>query len=119
METSVNSPKSTRKEAIDEYKARKPHRGIFAVRCEASGRVWVGAAPNLEAAKNGAWFTLRIGSHRDAALQAEWRAHGEDAFRFEVLEELDDDVPAMLLRDVLKEKKASWAQRTGGGVLLP
>jgi hypothetical protein len=108
-----------RKAAIDQYKNRKPHRGVFAVRCVATGHVWVGASPNLEAARNGAWFTLRAGSHRDAALQAEWREHGEEAFRYEILEELDEDVLPMTVPDLLKQKKHDWASTEGARILLP
>jgi hypothetical protein len=110
--------KDARRQAIDEYRNRKPRRGVFAVRCLATGRAWVGAAPDLDAARNGAWFTLRTGSHRQPDLQAEWRAHGEDQFRFEVLEELDGDIFPLLLSDALNQKKAEWAQREGATTLL-
>jgi len=115
----MNVSKDDRKKAIEEYRNRPVHRGVFAVRCLATGRAWVGAAPDLDAAKNGAWFTLRTGSHRDAALQTEWRAHGEDQFRFDVLEEIDPETPQLLLSDVFKAKKAEWARREGALLLLP
>ena len=108
-----------RRAAIDEYKNRKPRRGVFAVRCTATGHVWVGASPNLEAARNGTWFTLRANAHRDAALQAEWRAHGEETFRYDVLEELDPDALPMSVSDLLKEKKREWASRERAPTLLP
>ncbi len=110
---------SDRKAAIDQYKNRRPHRGVFAVRCTATGGVWVGASPNLEAARNSTWFTLRTGAHRDAALQAEWRAHGEESFRYEVLEELDPDILPMAVPDALKQKKREWAAKEGAPTLLP
>lgn len=108
-----------RKAAIAEYKNRKPQRGIFAVRCTATGHSWVGSSPNLDAARNGTWFTLRLGSHRDAALQAEWKAHGETAFAYVVLEELDPDVLPMSVPDLLKQKKRDWALKEQGRTLLP
>lgn len=114
MGSSVN-----RKAAIDEFKSRKPHRGVFAVRCAASGHAWVGASPNLDAARNGLWFMLRLGTHRDPALQAEWQVHGEPAFAFEVLEELEGDVLPMLVQDLLKQKKSAWAAREQARTLLP
>lgn len=110
---------TSRKAAIEAFKQREPHRGIFAVRCTASGRAWVGATPNLEAAHNSTWFMLRLGSHRDAPLQSEWREHGEEAFRFEVLEELAADVQPMLVHDLLKQKKREWAAKEGARTLLP
>lgn len=109
--------KEERKRAASDYKQRKPRRGVFAVRCLATGRAWVGSSQDLGAAHNATWFMLRVGSLREASLQAEWRAHGEAQFRFEVLEELDEDVAPVLLADVLKRKKTEWAQRESATVL--
>ena len=102
-----------RKEAARQCKERKIPRGIFAIRRKATGEAWVDASPNLGAARNGTWFQLRGGLHMDKKLQAEWNAHGEDAFEFEVLETLDDDVPALNVRDVLQEKKRQWIAQLG------
>lgn len=110
--------KEQRKEAINKFKERKPVLGVFAVRCTASGRVWVGASRNLDASKNSTWFGLRHSGHQDKGLQAEWDAFGEDAFRYEVLERLDDDVPALLVWDVLKERKQRWMTRLNAPGLL-
>ena len=75
-----------RKEAIAEYKNRKTPRGTFVVRFADQGPVWVDATPDLGAARNGLLFMLRNGMHTNKTLQAEWNAHGESAFRYEVLE---------------------------------
>ena len=98
----------TRKEAIRKFKERKPLLGAFAIRCTASGRVWAGTSRNLEATKNGAWFSLRIGSHIDKSLQEEWHAHGEPAFQYEILEKLDEDLHPLAVADLLKEKRTHW-----------
>ncbi len=105
--------KAVRKEAIRKFKELKTPRGAYAVRCTATGGVWVGASRNLDAAKNGAWFALRIGSHMSKTLQAEWNAHGEPAFEYEILEKLDDDVSPMAIDDLLKEKRAHWVEQLG------
>jgi hypothetical protein len=107
-----------RREAIKEYKARKPLRGAFAMRCCATGQVWVGSSMNLDATRNGLWFALDHGGHRDETLQAAWIAHGEQGFRYEILEKLDDDVPPIVVRDLLKEKKAHWVAQFGARALL-
>ncbi len=100
-----------KKAAIREYKERPVARGVFAVRCEATGKVWIDSYPNLTAAKNGLWFALRNGDHRDKELQAEWKQHGEEQFEFEVLEELDPDLPQMAVHDELKARKAAWIEQ--------
>jgi hypothetical protein len=110
---------TSRKDAIREYKERAPNMGAFAIRCRPSNRCWVGTSRNLTAAKNGAWFTLRLGMHRDHALQTEWNTHGEAAFEYDILEKLGDDLAPMAVSDLLKEKARKWAARLNAPVLLP
>jgi hypothetical protein len=103
---------NTRKAAIREYKERKTPRGIFAIRCQPTGSVWVDSALDLRAAENRIWFTLRLGDVQlDPTIAAEFATHGRDAFTFEILEQLDDDVSPIALRDLLKEKKRHWLER--------
>ncbi len=102
-----------RKEAVNAFKMRKTPRGVFAVRCAATGQAWVNSSMNLDAARNGIWFFLRNGYHQNKELQAEWNARGAEAFQFEVLEKLDDDVSPLALSDLLKEKKRHWTAQLG------
>ena len=108
----------TRKEAIREYKERKTPRGIFVIRCNPSGRVWVGASRNLDASRNSAWFGLRMGAHLDKTLQQAWSLNGEQAFDYEVLEKFDDDLHPLELSDLLKAKQTEWVSKLGAGKLL-
>jgi len=110
---------TSRKDAIRDYKQRAPNRGAYAIRCAATERSWVGASTNLDAARNRAWFALRMGNHTDRGLQAEWNTHGEEAFHYEVLEKLEVDVLPMAVTDLLKEKMRDWAARLGAPTLLP
>lgn len=109
---------SERKEAIRAYKERTTRRGIYSVRCTASGEVWVGAAPNLDSVQNKIWFMLRQGNHRNTRLQAAWNAHGEPAFQLQTEEELDPDLPPLLVNDELKKRKAHWVTQLGAEALL-
>jgi|ERR1700733_422072 len=104
--------KVDRKEAARQFKERKPSPGIYALRCSATGRAWVDSSPNLDAAQNSQFFQLRQRLHRNKELQAEWNAHGEDSFRFEVLEKLPEDTPSLNLRDVLQERKLFWVAQS-------
>jgi hypothetical protein len=108
-----------RKEAIAEYKNRKTPRGTFAVRFADDGLVFVDAAPDLDAARNRLLFSLRLGGHDNKALQAEWNAHGESAFRYEVLEKIEDDLAPMAWQDLLKDKKKEWINRLGAQAIYP
>ncbi len=108
----------SKKEAIRAYKEPKPHRGAYAVRCTASGQLWVGSTPNLDAKRNSLWFGLRLGNCIDKSLQTEWNAHGEEAFEYEILETLDDDLCDIEVSTRLKQARTTWAARTGARTLL-
>jgi hypothetical protein len=110
--------KLSKKEAIKEYKERKPRRGIFAVRCSAVEQVWVGSSLNLDATRNSLWFRFRLGGRQYPDLQQAWNEHGESAFTYEVLEMLKDDVLPMAVRDLLKEKLNAWAGKLQALTLL-
>jgi hypothetical protein len=111
--------KIDKKQAIRDYKLRKALRGVFAVRCAAAGKAWIGTSLDLDKAKNKEWFILRNGSHTNAAMQREWNDHGEAAFEYEILEKLDDDVSAIRVNDILKERKLHWIERLGAEPVLP
>lgn len=110
--------KEFRKEAVRKFKEQKPGVGIYAVRCTANGRTWVGASRNLEATKNGCWFCLRNGSHQEHSLQQQWNLHGESAFEYEMLDRLEEDVHPLELNDLLKVKRSQWIARLNAQQLL-
>lgn len=102
--------KEERKAAVAAYKERSRPAGIYLVRCTATGEVWIGQNPDLEAIHNRLWFTLRTGSHRTTSLQQAWRDHGAEHFQFEVVERVPDDEPIHDLRGHLKRRLAHWQQ---------
>ena len=98
-----------RKALLRAYKERKVEAGIYAVRCMASGEVWVGATQDLSNRRNGVWFSLRLGSHREKSLQAAWNAHGADAFAFEPVETVDAEGLDRFGRDSrLRDRREHW-----------
>ncbi|MFN7996020.1 MAG: GIY-YIG nuclease family protein [Bryobacteraceae bacterium] len=100
-----------------EFKAKKVFKGVFAVRCKASGKVWVSTSQNLEASHTSLWFQLRNQSGLNKALQAEWNAHGEPAFAYEVLERLAEDISPLLIRDTLRDRQKHWQQELGAALV--
>lgn len=102
-----------RKAAIAAWKEQKVSAGIYAVRCVASGGTWVGRSPNLATARNRAWFMLRSGSHTHPGLQQAWRAHGEGAFTFEVVETLSEEDATHFRDKRLKQRLEHWQEALG------
>lgn len=110
--------KESRKESIRKFKDKKSILGAYAVRCTATGRVWVGVSRNLDATKNGCWFCLRNGSHQVKSLQEEWNANNESVFQYEILDSLDEDVHPLQVDDLLKGMKRNWIARLEAQPLL-
>ncbi|MFE0756510.1 GIY-YIG nuclease family protein [Inquilinus sp. NPDC058860] len=106
-----------RKAAIAACKEQRVSAGIYAVRCVASGGTWVGRSPNLATARNRAWFMLRFGSHTHPGLQQAWRAHGEAAFTFEMVEILSEEDTTHFRDKRLKQRLEHWQAALKAGVI--
>lgn len=106
-----------RKAAIAAYKERKSAAGIYAVRCTATGEVWVGQSPSLDTVQNRVWFTLRFSGNLNRALQKAWDDHSAEHFVFEVVERLEDDDLAYSRDALLKERLAHWRGKLGAAVI--
>ena len=103
-----------RKNLVREYKERKPRQGICLVRCAPTGDTWIASSRNLDAQQNSIWFGLRSGRHPNAAMQAAWKAHGESAFAYEIVELVTDDNP-LLIESLLKERARHWRTTLNAG----
>jgi hypothetical protein len=106
-----------RKAVITAYKERKNAAGIFAVRCQTSGQIWVGQTPNLDTIQNRIWFTLRLGSNSNRDLQSAWSAHGGDNFTIEPLERLKDEELPYVRDALLKERALHWRSMLNASII--
>ena len=66
-----------RKAAIDDYKKRNVACGIYLLTHVGTGGRWIGYAADLDQIANRILFTLRLGSHRSATLQAAWNGQSD------------------------------------------
>jgi hypothetical protein len=89
------------------YKEEGRPMGVYAFRNASNGKVLVGASQNLPGAENALRFQLKLGSHRNRALQADWKAHGEASFTWEVLDELKPE-PGADARGELDALERLW-----------
>lgn len=103
--------KAERRAAIAAFKERKVPWGVFVIRCAATGEAWVGASRHVETQQNSLWFSLRHGAHLNRALQGAWNVCGPDAFTFEVLERLPEELSDLRRPDELKARTAQWRER--------
>lgn len=102
----------TRQELAREYKERVKPAGVFQVRNLANGKVLLGSSLNLEGPLNSHKFMLKIGRHRNEALQREWDRYGEKNFVFEVLEvvKVKDD-PEFRVATELALLEEAWMEK--------
>jgi hypothetical protein len=107
-----------RKAAIAAYKERKSVAGIYLVRCQATGEVWVGQSPTLDTIQNRIWFTLRMGNNPNRGLQKAWNDHGADSVAFEVVERLPEEESVYVRNAVMKERLAHWQGALGASPLI-
>lgn len=91
------------------YKETPRPMGICQVKHLPTGKVYLERSVNTDGLLNRFRFTLRLGKHPVAGLQADWNRDGESAFSFEVLELLDREKLGM--KDPLKalcELESRW-----------
>jgi hypothetical protein len=109
--------KSRRKELLQAYADRAPSIGVFAVTCASTGQAWVGWSKSLDKRKNSLWFQWSAGGDAGAPdVRAAWKAHGADAFSYEILEAITEDNPHR--RELLlEERTAYWRGKLNAGPL--
>lgn len=78
----------TQKELKDEYKQKKFKIGVFQIRNTVNGKIFIGSNVNLDAIWNRHQLQLNVGSHPSPDLQSDWKTYGEQAFKFEILAEV-------------------------------
>ncbi|MBN8746961.1 Uncharacterised protein [Xylophilus ampelinus] len=94
-----------------QYKQAFPCMGIYALRCDAAALLRLGSSRNAEGTLNRLRFELVRGAHRDKALQLAWRTHGAEAFRFEVIDRVQErDDPAFDYDAELASLLALWQE---------
>ncbi len=82
-----------------------------------AGQVWVGKSRHIDTEQNGLWFALRHGGSPYRSLQAAWKAHAPEDFRFEQLDRLPEDVSDLRRKDELVSRAKLWIARLGAEAL--
>lgn len=73
------------------YKQMVFRKGLFQIKNLKDNKVFLKTSSDLDRAFNSDSFQLRLGSHRNTALQQDWNSLGQDNFEFSVLDELNTD----------------------------
>lgn len=95
-----------------EYKQSPPAAGVFVIRNKKNGKILVGRSTNVEGLLNRHRFDLRMRSHRNRELQADWLEGGEGDFEFEVVERVDPkDDKIVDLDEELRVLEELWLEK--------
>ena len=109
-----------RKAKVREYKDHPPLAGVYQIRNRVSGRVMLGASTNPAGRLNRHRFALKMGSHPERELQADWKELGEDSFELTILDDLEpSDDPSRDPAGDLAALESMWIEKlTAAGASL-
>ncbi len=108
--------KSRRQELLQQFSERPPQNGIFALRNTKTGEVWVGHSKNIDKQQNSLWTRLSGPLSANKDVQASWKAHGADAFSYEILERISETDPHVLER-LRSERAEHWRKQLNAGTV--
>jgi group I intron endonuclease len=103
---------NNKKTIKDQYKQAVQPMGIYQIKNLANGKIFIGTSKNLPGKINSHRFQLKMGSHMNKVLQAEFTNFGEKNFSFEVLDNLDpQDDPAYDYSLDLEVLEKMWLEK--------
>lgn len=82
-------------------KDKNPIIGIYQITCIPTGKIYIGSAVNIRRRWSQHKHDLNYKKHTNSYLQHAWNKYGEECFRFNVLEVLEDT-------KILYETEESW-----------
>jgi len=80
---------TTKRDATKVYKERKLIGGVYTITNTMNGKYLIGYAADLASARNRFQFAVTTGSTIDPRVRGDWATFGAQAFRLDVLEELE------------------------------
>jgi len=87
--------------------------GVYGLVNTVTGRTLIGSGLNLRSQYNRMRTELRLGVYRHRPLQNDWIQYGEEAFRFDVLEEYlpKEEESFMAIYTALQSLEEKWATK--------
>ncbi|HHV09073.1 MAG TPA: GIY-YIG nuclease family protein [Clostridiales bacterium] len=78
----------TKKELQTQYKNRTVVGGVYCIKCNESGRVWLKSARDILGQRNKFEFFTSTNSCPEPGMRPDWEQYGAASFSFSVLEEI-------------------------------
>jgi len=77
--------KAKRKQLTAEYQERERQMGVFQIKNNVNGKIYLGGSTNLDALWGKEQFVLNMNGHANKELQKEWKQYGGENFSFLIL----------------------------------
>ena len=98
-----------RKELKLAYKLNPPPMGVYQIKNNFNGKIFIGSSMNLPGKNNSFRFQLTANSHPIKAMQADWNLYGVDAFTFETIETIKSaEIPEEEWRKAVADLEDKW-----------
>ena len=79
----------TRKDLKEEYKQMKFKMGVFQIKNNINGKIFIGSSLDLKAIWYAQKLQLDMGMHQNSELQKDWKEFGSENFSYEILDEIN------------------------------
>jgi len=79
---------TSKKELKNLYKSAVKIGGVFCIKCNGNGHIWIKSTTNIPSQKNRFEFSILTNSCLEPGMNAEWKEFGAKSFSFDILEEI-------------------------------
>ena len=92
----------SRKELREEYNNMKFQMGVFRIKNNVNGKIFIGSSLDLKAIWHAQKLQLDFGIHPNSDLQKEWKEYGVENFSYEIIEEIKhiEDKPVDYTKEI-------------------
>ncbi len=80
---------NTKKDLQTQYKNRTVVGGIYSIKCNESGKIWLKSAKDLQGQKNRFVFFTSTNTCPEPGMRFDWEKYGAASFSFSVIEEIE------------------------------
>lgn len=80
--------KFSKKVLKEQYKNREVIGGVYGIKCNGNGRMWIKSTKDMAGQKNKLAFSISVNSCPEPGMLAEWDQYGSKSFSFIILEEM-------------------------------
>lgn len=94
------------------YKQTPRPMGVYQIKNQRNGKIFIGSSMNIPGKFNSHRFQLNFKVHRNKALQEDWDSYGSQAFAFDILETIKAEaITEADWREAVTALEDKWLER--------